>query len=87
MLEASITFSSFDREEAAGGGAENVAESLTGGNFVTSGDEPIFGECDNGDNGRELGFPHIKKDTGRSDGNVVVLGIGCCLGIPGDEGY
>jgi hypothetical protein len=75
MLEASITFSSFDRDERRGAG--NVTELLTGaGNSVTSKDESIFGEFGDDHDGRELGFPKINKDVGRLEGGGILLGIG-----------
>ena len=65
MLEALITFSSFDREE--GRGAGSVTELLTdAGHSVTSRDE--------------LGFPNINKDVGRLEGGAVLLGFSIGIG-------
>ena len=74
MLVASITFSSFDRDEASGG-VENGTELLTDGDSVTFREESIFGDGDDND-GSELGFPNINKDVGHLEGGAVIVGIG-----------
>jgi hypothetical protein len=76
MLEASITFSSFDRDE--GRGAGNITELLRGAGYsVTSRDESIFG---GNDDRRELGFPNINKDAGRLEGGTGILDVGIGIG-------